>query len=376
MRMDEIRKVLSLLKGKKIVGAFLSLLMLILFPLNVFAAAKEETVKKESSEISAKIDSALDSVNAKYQELETIKSNVTNTEETIKETLVSISETEKNIEKRTEAMAGRMQDIQANGSSFNLVDAVMTAENMSDFVNRVYAVTVLQGAEKSKVESLAADKEQLETLQHDLVSNQQALTEQKEAMEVETVNLEKEVSSLKTELADNEELLNKLANERIAKEAVEKKAAAEAVKQEKEAKVTATPEVKTPEKKVSAAPVEDTPSVKEETVAPEPMTEAPSESNSTSGGQTLTMEATGYSYTEAGLSYYTSTGIDLRQTSRVIAVDPSVIPLGSLVEVSGYGFAVAGDIGGAIVGNRIDLHFNTVDECLNWGRRTVTVTIK
>ena len=374
--MDEIRKVLSLLKGKKIVGAFLSLLMLILFPLNVFAAAKEETVKKESSEISAKIDSALDSVNAKYQELETIKSNVTNTEETIKETLVSISETEKNIEKRTEAMAGRMQDIQANGSSFNLVDAVMTAENMSDFVNRVYAVTVLQGAEKSKVESLAADKEQLETLQHDLVSNQQALTEQKEAMEVETVNLEKEVSSLKTELADNEELLNKLANERIAKEAVEKKAAAEAVKQEKEAKVTATPEVKTPEKKVSAAPVEDTPSVKEETVAPEPMTEAPSESNSTSGGQTLTMEATGYSYTEAGLSYYTSTGIDLRQTSRVIAVDPSVIPLGSLVEVSGYGFAVAGDIGGAIVGNRIDLHFNTVDECLNWGRRTVTVTIK
>lgn len=374
--MDEIRKVLSLLKGKKIVGAFLSLLMLILFPLNVFAAAKEETVKKESSEISAKIDSALDSVNAKYQELETIKSNVTNTEETIKETLVSISETEKNIEKRTEAMAGRMQDIQANGSSFNLVDAVMTAENMSDFVNRVYAVTVLQGAEKSKVESLAADKEQLETLQHDLVSNQQALTEQKEAMEVETVNLEKEVSSLKTELADNEELLNKLANERIAKEAVEKKAAAEAVKQEKEAKVTATPEVKTPEKKVTAAPVEDTPSVKEETVAPEPMPEAPSESNSTSGGQTLTMEATGYSYTEAGLSYYTSTGIDLRQTSRVIAVDPSVIPLGSLVEVSGYGFAVAGDIGGAIVGNRIDLHFNTVDECLNWGRRTVTVTIK
>lgn len=369
-----------MLKGKKIVSAFLSLLMLVLFPLNVFAAAKEETVKKESSEISAKIDSALDSVNAKYQELETIKSNVTNTEEMIKETLVSISETEKNIEKRTEAMAGRMQDIQANGSSFNLVDAVMTAENMSDFVNRVYAVTVLQGAEKSKVESLAADKEQLETLKHDLVTNQQALTEQKEAMEVETINLEQEVSSLKTELADNEELLTKLANDRIAKEAVEKKAAAEAVKQEKTAKKTVSSEVKATENKAASEPVTNTTNEKEATVTPEPTPEptqnTPSEPSSNGGGQTLTMEATGYSYTEPGLSFYTSTGLDLRQNSRVIAVDPSVIPLGSLVEVSGYGLAVAGDIGGAIVGNRIDLHFNTVDECLNWGRRTVTVTIK
>lgn len=365
-----------MLKGKKIVSAFLSLLMLVLFPLNVFAAAKEETVKKESSEISAKIDSALDSVNAKYQELETIKSNVTNTEETIKETLVSISETEKNIEKRTEAMAGRMQDIQANGSSFNLVDAVMTAENMSDFVNRVYAVTVLQGAEKSKVESLAADKEQLETLKHDLVTNQQALTEQKEAMEVETINLEQEVSSLKTELADNEELLTKLANDRIAKEAVEKKAAAEVAKQEKVAKATVASEAKAPENKVASEPVTNTTSEKEATVTPEPTPDIPSEPSSNGGGQTLTMEATGYSYTEPGLSFYTSTGLDLRQNSRVIAVDPSVIPLGSLVEVSGYGLAVAGDIGGAIVGNRIDLHFNTVDECLNWGRRTVTVTIK
>jgi 3D (Asp-Asp-Asp) domain-containing protein len=33
-------------------------------------------------------------------------------------------------------------------------------------------------------------------------------------------------------------------------------------------------------------------------------------------------------------------GIDLRQNPQVVAVDPSVIPLGSMVEVSGYGSSV------------------------------------
>ncbi|MFW8054489.1 3D domain-containing protein, partial [Vagococcus fluvialis] len=77
-----------------------------------------------------------------------------------------------------------------------------------------------------------------------------------------------------------------------------------------------------------------------------------------------------------GLSFYTATGIDLRVNSRVIAVDPNTIPLGSLVEVSGYGMAIAGDTGGDIVGNRIDLHFNTVDECFDWGVKNVTVTMR
>ncbi len=40
---------------------------------------------------------------------------------------------------------------------------------------------------------------------------------------------------------------------------------------------------------------------------------------------------------------------------KVIAVDPKVIPLGSKVWVEGYGEAIAGDTGGAIKGNRIDV---------------------
>lgn len=52
-----------------------------------------------------------------------------------------------------------------------------------------------------------------------------------------------------------------------------------------------------------------------------------------------------------------------------IAVDPRVIPLGSLVYVSGYGKAIAADTGGAIKGNIIDVYLNSSSECSSWGRK-------
>ncbi len=60
---------------------------------------------------------------------------------------------------------------------------------------------------------------------------------------------------------------------------------------------------------------------------------------------------------------------------KVIAVDPSVIPLGSRVWVEGYGEAIAGDTGGAIKGNIIDLFMENKQDALNWGRQTVDIKI-
>jgi uncharacterized protein YabE (DUF348 family) len=58
-----------------------------------------------------------------------------------------------------------------------------------------------------------------------------------------------------------------------------------------------------------------------------------------------------------------------------IAVDPSVIPLGSKVYVDGYGYAIAADTGGAIKGNRIDIYLNSSSQCDNWGARSVDVLL-
>ena len=88
----------------------------------------------------------------------------------------------------------------------------------------------------------------------------------------------------------------------------------------------------------------------------------------TSSGLTLTVSASGYS-----IHGRTSSGLPTGYG--VVAVDPSVIPLGTHMTVPGYGEAVAADTGSAIVGARIDLWFPTLDQARAWGRRTVTISL-
>ncbi|MBE7050363.1 MAG: DUF348 domain-containing protein [Ruminococcaceae bacterium] len=64
-----------------------------------------------------------------------------------------------------------------------------------------------------------------------------------------------------------------------------------------------------------------------------------------------------------------------------VAVDPRVIPLGTkmyIVSTDGsyvYGYCTAEDTGGAIKGNKVDLFYNTRNECMQFGRRSVNVYI-
>jgi len=91
----------------------------------------------------------------------------------------------------------------------------------------------------------------------------------------------------------------------------------------------------------------------------------------------MTVEATAYTAYCNGCSGLTATGIDLRSNpnQKVIAVDPNVIPLGSKVYVEGYGTAIAGDTGGAIKGNRIDVFIPDDQKVYNWGRRQVNIKV-
>lgn len=59
----------------------------------------------------------------------------------------------------------------------------------------------------------------------------------------------------------------------------------------------------------------------------------------------------------------------------VVAVDPSVIPLGTRMFVPGYGSAVAADVGSAVKGYVIDLWMPSRAGALAWGRHTVTITL-
>ena len=98
------------------------------------------------------------------------------------------------------------------------------------------------------------------------------------------------------------------------------------------------------------------------TAAPAPVAAVPG------GARTVTMTATAYSTQGA-----TATGLPAGWGT--VAVDPSVIPLGTRLTIPGYGDGVAADTGSAVAGSTIDLWFPTEQQALAWGRRVVVVTL-
>ena len=110
--------------------------------------------------------------------------------------------------------------------------------------------------------------------------------------------------------------------------------------------------------------------IQQAATAPDPPASSPPPSTpaATPGGHTLTVAATGYS-----LPGHTATGLPVGWG--VVAVDPSLIPLGTRLTVPGYGEAVAADVGSGVRGAMIDLWFPTLAQARAWGRRTVTITL-
>ncbi len=101
-------------------------------------------------------------------------------------------------------------------------------------------------------------------------------------------------------------------------------------------------------------------------------------------GKTISVSASHYQpMCYEGCTGKTSTGIDVSSGTtpsgqRVIAVDPNVIPLGSKVRVdTPYGSfnAIAGDTGGGINGNTIDILVGSQGEAIQKGRVNATVTV-
>ncbi|WP_352426951.1 3D domain-containing protein [Bacillus sp. FSL K6-2865] len=100
--------------------------------------------------------------------------------------------------------------------------------------------------------------------------------------------------------------------------------------------------------------------------------------------KTIQVKLSAYiAHCQEGCTGTTRTGVDVTQSIyykgyRVIATDPSVIPLNSIAEVSigGKTFkAIAIDTGGAIVGNKVDLLVATERDAINFGKQNGTISI-
>lgn len=201
-----------------------------------------------------------------------------------------------------------------------------------------------------------------------------------DSLKAEVDGLKKDNDGISKELAESKSAIERKDARMKKVEAQLEKAKADAVKARQEAELAKKEAaVRKEQKRVAAENAKKKKVITASAAAPAVKTAAvtPSRSAASKGNKSIVVSATAYTAYCAGCSGVTRTGIDLRANPglKVIAVDPNVIPLGSKVHVEGYGYAVAGDTGGAIKGHKVDLFMADKGNALQWGRKNVKVTI-
>lgn len=354
----------------KIKKAVLLVLISILFNLKAAAVvglcdsvadiqAKQESVKKQLDQNSNELSGKMDEINQVYQKLSDLEGKKKETEQRITQTQTKLQQAQQEKKNRVRDAKERLCELQKRQGTNTSLSILEKSTSLTQWLRSMIALQRLQSvyndslaAVKQSIVDISQAKEQLQGYQSNLASQERQVNDQKAV-------LDSQMSDLKKKIADGQSEMKQLADrEQQAKamEEAQRKAAEEEAQKQQQASNQKQQVQQTSTKTVDNS-------------------KAAASADNVSGSKTLTMSATAYSTEANGMGTYSATGINLKQHPSCVAVDPSVIPLGSIIWVSGYGVSVAGDTGTAIKGNVIDLHFATVAQSMAWGRRTVTVKI-
>ncbi|OEU38853.1 aspartate protease [Lactococcus cremoris subsp. cremoris IBB477] len=361
-----------------LVGALLMLLSVL--PVNLLGVMKVDAdssqteVNQEIQNFQAQLDSKLAQANKIYSQAQEAQQKVNQSKSKITELETGISETENDVVQLKASVAKQMRAMQANGGeTLSYIDIVASSKNLSDMIMRLTNLHVVLTAESDQAKSLIEKEESLKTMKVKLEESQETLVKNQNDYQGQVDALQSNISGLKDKISSNKQLLSEMQAKAAAEQKAHDEALAKSVADVK-AKAAAQAATKAEQEKTKdSSSSESNNSVSTQTPADTNSNTTTNNNNSsstTSGGRTLNVEATAYA-----LNGITATGIDLSKNPICIAVDPSVIPLNSFVEVPGYGIAIAGDTGGAIVGNIIDVHFPSNDQAIAWGRKNIQITV-
>ncbi|MGB7474469.1 3D domain-containing protein [Trichococcus sp.] len=339
----------------------------------------EQKTEAQIASVEVTIGETLASINLKQMGIDDLKAQIVATEESQIETKAAIEAQKEVIASRKEQLKTRLVALQISDATKNQILMLLDSENFADFINRAYVVGQLQAADNEQIESAISEEEKLTALEEQLAEEIQTVKAAESRLNSESTALAEELTSLKGILSENQTVLSQVkteyANEATRLAAEEAQAKAEEEQQIADASRAAAVAQSASSSQPTVSQITDSSVAAAETAPAVTVTTPTVTETPAAQGKTLVVSATAYSRHEAGLSNFTATGIDLSVNPMVIAVDPSVVPLGSLVSVPGYGIAIAGDTGGAIVGNKIDLHMEDLNAALAFGRQTVTITI-
>jgi len=346
------------------------------------------------------ITSTLDKIDEKNKELTQLNKEVTNSFTAIKQTEKNIADQEETVTERIEQAENRLQSMQLNESNRNIIITLLEAESLGDFIHRAYVALRLTRAGNEEIGLAKEEVQKLESLQEKIGAAHENLETKVANISDTKTQLDNDVSRLQTLVSENQTELDELVQaesqeaeriaeaERVVKKEVERRKELEEAETKRMASAKeASKTVTTSSSQTNAHNSKESKESKESKTGSKTKEESRMEKNKKEShdgknsdpkqksGRTISVQATGYSTQQPGLSTHTYLGMDLRSNPNVIAVDPDVIPLGSTVHIEGLGTYIAGDTGSAINGNIIDVHFPTVSQALNWGRRNVQITI-
>lgn len=327
---------------------------------------QRQQIKENLSKKEAEIVTVLEEIAQLHEEITNIEQEINELDNNITETEEKILTYEKEfyqlvdeinilneaIEARSEILNNRLVAYQENGGDISFLEVILNAKTFTDFISRVSSVSTITNADRELIEQQTVDKEKVER-------HQQAILEKINKQQQLVDKLEKTKATIKEKSA----VLKKSEKEMKQKE--------KQLKKEKAKLSSEDSELSKLEQSYR----------KEMNSRDEQVTTKASNNKSKQErfqvGETYRMASTAYTPFCKGCSGYTATGINVKgkQHQRIIAVDPSVIPLGTRVWVEGYGEAIAADTGSSIVGNKIDVLFKSKSQALQWGRRTVTVKV-
>lgn len=386
-------------------GSFLSV------PAFAEATSELDSIRDQRAAIKANLTEAESEIADILIELEDLNKEIERVNVELKENQELVDETEKNIdatideistleeemkvlekkiEERYEILKDRMVSTQKSGGDISYLEVIFGSQSFGDFISRLSAVNTIANSDAALIEQQEADMQQVQEKQAIVFDNLDKLNalkaEQEEAKALisqqskenskrkETLETKKQNLVALTEELELEDSTLASLQENVKQQIAAEKEREQAEKQAKEEKVKAEPETK-------VATVQHKPSTKEqenESQHVEQEKEPTSkEENSSPDGKTFSVTATAYTVDSAGGSGITSTGINLKENpdAKVIAVDPKLIPLNSVVYLEGYGYYIAGDTGGAIKGKKIDVFVPTEEEAVNFGVQTINITI-
>ncbi|QWG43492.1 cell wall-binding protein [Bacillus mycoides] len=369
---------------------------------------EKQAVSKEIQGIENELHNLNNTIAKNKEDQAAIQRKIDETHKQIEQKKADIVVLEDKVLARKDIMKKRMVSVQNSSNTSLVVEVVVESKNFADFIQRMNAVTTILEADKEilrlqeqdlrqieedkkeideKEASLVVDKQKLAKAQADLQDNLKKRQDNLQTVQAKYNQVASQLNLAAEEKAKIESNM-KAVQETIAREqeaariAAEERAKAEAAaKAEQEALAKAQAEVAEKQKQEKA-------NKPAEPVANNNSKVEPEQPKVTAGGKEMYVHATAYTADPsengyaAGQQVYSAWGpggkpynLTANPGMKLIAVDPSVIPLGSTVNVEGYGIAIAADTGGAIKGHKIDVLMPDKASSSNWGRKNVKVTI-